>query len=406
MATRYKGEIFSPMKAMGFRNSDPKRHGRLERLFADNNYVGQRKMNGERILLYKMLDGGSYTLHAHGRNRTRYNQHIDKSTTFGHLLQQLDMHFPDMEVVIDGEVVWFDPALNLSLEEIKAIEFSEDFEQLSKFTRHKDQSKNVANQLKYGFLHFIIWDVLVYKSANITQEPYMHRLRILDHIRDNHLSECKYMHVLPIVQGEYNKRKLYEDLLAEGLEGVILKNIYSLYTGKKSAYAWYKAKKSEAHDCVILGYLAPREYNIKTSGGLNVLDETGNYVKQVSKYAKLDWIGSVLCGQYVPKANITDHMTEMYDHYMESGEMQYFRHNIMIDNIEYCLMPVGRMSGFNENLREQFSNDRQGHLGKIIAVECFETTSDGFMRHARFLSFRHDKDVEECIRIEKIEEDD
>ena len=61
------------------------------------------------------------------------------------------------------------------------------------------------------------------------------------------------------------------------------------------------------------------------------------------------------------------------------------------------MLQVGDCSGFDEQLREYITNNKERLLGTVIEVKAQEVLKTGKLRHPRFNRFRRDKSLEMCI---------
>jgi ATP-dependent DNA ligase len=112
---------------------------------------------------------------------------------------------------------------------------------------------------------------------------------------------------------------LYETVLKQGGEGVMLKNLYAKYVqGGRPANNWYKAKKSATFDCVIMGF-----------------------TKGAGKYNNR--IGAIEFGQFV------------------NGK----------------LTKLGQASGMTDDVREDMSLHPEKYIGKVVTIKGMERLKVG-----------------------------
>lgn len=150
-----------------------------------------------------------------------------------------------------------------------------------------------------------------------------------------------FTHRPKIVRGGLeHKLNFYTRIVASGGEGIMLKNLKTLYHFNlaKLENTWYKLKHTDPYDVVIQGWLPGQ-----------------------GKYENL--IGSLIYGQYRGKEFI----------------------------------PLGTVSGFDDELRRAMTENFEAYRGKVAVVEASERTRGGALENPRFLWFREDKLPEDCI---------
>lgn len=199
-------------------------------------------------------------------------------------------------------------------------------------------------QEQNGWAEYKVFDILFWNGQDIRSQPYLARRKILE---DEVFSYDygKYFTLAPA--WEEDKNEALARIFEEGGEGGILKNKLGLYGEKKS---WVKVKRQEAYDVVITGYEAAKEISQKKNGEISG-----------TKYKGL--IGSIKFGQYV------------------NGQLVEF----------------GQCSGFDDMLREEISRNKEAYLGKVITIEAQQRLESGKFRHPRFVTFRNDKNPEQCV---------
>jgi hypothetical protein len=210
-----------------------------------------------------------------------------------------------------------------------------------------------------------------------------------------------------------DKLGFYNKIIAEGGEGVILKNINGLYfTGAKPMWNWIKVKKHITVDVVIMGFKpATKEYEPLRDGLLathpywelqrfdydndmeqvlvgepfkynGILSNPAPQIKYtpVTKFYFHDWIGAVTFGQLDPSNTVTmcERNGENCQEYPQLKELGYF-------------------SGINEELRKDMSENPLKYIGECVEIGAMEQTKDGFYRHPQFSRLRPDKNSNECI---------
>lgn len=134
----------------------------------------------------------------------------------------------------------------------------------------------------------------------------------------------------------YNSSKVLKEILQRKGEGIIIKDLTAPY-GK----GWIKVKAEDTQDVIITGVVWSTE----------------------GKYAQQGWIKSLTISQYV------------------NGK----------------LVEVGQASGFNEELRKDFSVNTKKYLGRPIEIKYQQRLPSGKFRSPRFMRFRDDKNPKDCV---------
>ena len=207
----------------------------------------------------------------------------------------------------------------------------------------------VKRQAESGvWVDYYIFDVIFYKGQDVRDLPYHVRKEIVYKEWHNHLKTNKHFK-LPLCTIK-DKKKFCEDIFKAGGEGVILKNVRAPYTDKK---AWVKVKAVATFDVVVMGYEDATPETVKK----------GDSEATISRLAANGWIGALVFGQYV------------------NGKLKKF----------------GRCSGMPDDLRADFSNNKQARLGTVITIEAqSRIPKTGYFRHPRFLQLRPDKNANQC----------
>jgi ATP-dependent DNA ligase len=192
-----------------------------------------------------------------------------------------------------------------------------------------------------SFVEFHCFDILQKEHLNLVNWSLQARLAA---IPEN--LESWGIYKLPWFTGSKDdKLSFYEAIISSGGEGIMLKNLNSLYHPAKKpgqrppVNTWYKLKTVETHDVVIMDYIPGK-----------------------GKYTNL--IGALVFGKYTP-----------------SGELK----------------EIGSCSGINDELRTQITFNWDSWKGRVIEVECMEELKSGALKHPRFIRLREDKRPEECV---------
>lgn len=278
---------------------------KLEKLMDDPRYVAEIKLDGYRAIFE---DGG---FHSRLGN--------DLSAKVPHLVSVLAGY----DVVLDGELCMSSPTSNSS--------------DVTKILGALPE-KAVARQEELGKLRYVVFDVLTVDGKDLIGKPWEYRRDFLESFFELHeLNE--YIKISAIY---YDKRRLLANAELNGLEGIMLKNIDSLYyPDKRPEGCWYKVKKSMTYDVVVMGFTAGK-----------------------GKYEGL--IGAVEFGLYKDGA------------------------------LTYC----GQCSGFTDDMRRILTEFPENYLGQVMEISAMERTKDGMFRHPVYKGFRDDKEAQQCQWIQ------
>jgi ATP-dependent DNA ligase len=379
--------IYEVMGAKGIDKKDKNRQAKIDYMFNSPDYVGQRKLNGERLLSFIHWDE---TVQMFGRGSSKSGNRIEKTGLLPHLAEIFQETLPE-STVLDGEVL-FVPN-NYSNEDINEMNFMEDFWKTREIMGSYPD-KAVPQQIKEGWLHYFVFDILHHHGIELINRPYLFRYQELQNLIGS-MGYQNYIHIVPIVTGTEEKRKLMDDSLSKGLEGIILKKERGLYyPGKKPTGEWVKIKREETYDCVIMGYQPAAQFTEITRNGKKVLDLSGHVRLEESRFYRNRWIGSIWVGQYIPTANLTQNMVNLSKKIRDNYDMLY-RDSFEKDGITYMLVPVAKVSGMDDGLRQVISENKGKYLGKVVEISAFEKTDDSYFQ-CQFKGFRSDKPMREC----------
>jgi len=342
--------ILRPMKPCRVGNSVNAQR-RLKQALTSELYIAEEKIDG---CHYLSIGGRIFSTQMSRKD----NLPVEKTLQVQHIHKTLSKLGPN--VILDGEI--YQPGWK-----------SQDVVRV--MGSYPDIAK--AKQEDFGFLHYMVFDIL--RDANgkwLTNLPWHKRRKILEqYFSEDILVNDSFIELSPIIV--YNKERFLDDVLASGREGIVLKHIDELYyPGKRPMWNWIKVKCEMTDDVIILGFEPPvREYTGKDienweywqtqDGTILVGKHYGTSgLTAVTKYYAMGWIGSIVFGKLDKDGNP---------------------------------VVLGTCSGFDEDLRREFSCDSERFIGQVIKIKAMEKTRDGAYRHPSFLSIHGDKNAEECI---------
>ena len=178
--------------------------------------------------------------------------------------------------------------------------------------------------------------------------------------------------------------ELIDYALENDEEGVVLTLKHSIVNpGAKTAWKTIKIKKelSSEADVFLTGeYKLPtREYNGKDIENWEYWENEKTSEKLFGKLYK----------SYLEGATITPITKPYYKGWFGSLAMGVIDKDNKVVNIGY-------VSGFSDEIKEDFLCNPNKYKNKICVVTAMETTADYRLRHPKFVRFRDDINIEDC----------
>lgn len=353
--------VLYPMGAVGY---DEKKH---ELAWLDPNWVGERKYDGFRYLIKK--EGGKVFVLSRNPS-VDTGLPVDKTANVPHLAELFAERLPDGSI-IDGEIITHE---NCESHEVTRI-------------MGCDPDKAIARQEEEGWVKFVAFDIIFWRGKDLTNFRYIERRSALEKVYKEILSPSEHLILAPVYPTD--KEAKYEEIVAGGGEGLVLKNIHSRYEYtldpkkvKKPKDTWIKVKKYKTFDAVIMDFPEPnKEYDGKEIETWQYwVDPEGNpFYKQnqhfqllldkgyepVKKPYYYDWIGGVGFGQY-----------------NKAGE----------------LVRIGQTVGIADDVKQYMTDNKDTLIGTVIEVGAMrQNKKSGALVHPRFIKFREDKLPEQCM---------
>jgi len=210
----------------------------------------------------------------------------------------------------------------------------------------------IKRQAESGvWVDYYVFDIIFYKGNDVRSLPWHERQALYYKIWQDNLLSTYNKHFKVPSFAAWEKKKFCEDIFTNNGEGVILKNRNAPYSDKK---AWVKVKAQATFDVVVMGYEEATAETIKK----------GDDKATISRLAAQGWIGAVVFGQYI------------------NGKLKKF----------------GQCSGMPDDIRADFSLNKNARLGTVITIEAqSRIPKTGYFRHPRFKCIRPDKRADQCI---------
>ena len=210
------------MNAQGIKDQN-----HLEQLISNTNYAAQEKLDGMRAIIHICKDGLRIFSRSAGVDDP--TRPLEKTSSLPHLAE---MKFPQLVgTILDAEIL----APGIDVASISG-------------AIHSKQSGTTN-----GLVKVFVFDVLRFIGEDLSSKTLQQRISVLEILKVQ--IHSPYIVFLPWAFRVRDKRKLYDDVLKRGGEGIMLKRLDAEYMqGGRPTKNWFKAKKSATFDCVIVGF--------------------------------------------------------------------------------------------------------------------------------------------------------
>ena len=323
------------MKPASIKDDNIRDVAKLEKLFESDDYIADDKIDGCHYLMVAC--------------RFFSTEHVEKTDNYPHLRDFfISLGMPNL--ILDGE-----------------INYPGKTSQYCTRVTGADPSTAVSFQDKNGYIKYALHDMIrTPKGTWLINEPWYKRRPVLEYFYDRYIKNTPMaQHIYLTKWVEKDKKKFADQIMADGGEGVILKKKNSLYVmGKKPAWMWVKYKLKDETDLIITGYEPAKvDYTGTDYDNWPYWKDVGNERKPVSKFYYFGWIGALELSAYV------------------DGK----------------LTKICTCSGFDEEMRKKFTENKEQFLNKVVKVTFMQKTEAGYPRSPRFECFHESKTAEECI---------
>lgn len=310
----------------------------VEKIWNSPDYCSQIKLDGNRLLLHIGKD----------KNRATSRRKSDVTFLFSEKTDnipfQRDFNLSDFAgTVLDGEA-----KMSVSVIDTGSVITSSELQSTSAVLNCSPElSQELQN--KFGAIVYHIFDVLYWKGNSVMNLTYRQRLELLDEIfvEINTRGCSNYFTKVPTVIE--NKKQFYLDMISQGQEGVMLKDLNSPYEQGKRTWSWLKVKRWSEYDGIITGW----QYSKEGKGFENLIGSL-----EVSAYDENRILRSIA--------------------YVSPTSLEERKAITVID------------SSGNLNLRQDI-------LGKVVIIRGREWSGKSIrLKHAVLVCFREDKNPEDC----------
>jgi len=311
--------------------------GKLTEAWESDQFIAEEKFDGSRYLTH--IENGVIRLTSRQKS-VKTGLPVEKTGNVPHIA--LDATLLGFNgTVLDGEMRHSDFSQTISI-------------------MGSAPEKAIAKQQQVGNIDYHVFDILFVDGRDVTGLKLMERKEILNRV----LEDVRNPHIKFVKMIEKDKEEYFLSLVAQGGEGVILKDKDSLYYPGARSKSWLKAKRYMTDDVVIIGATDPvREYE----GGHPASWEYKEGVELVSRAWAKGWIGAIRFGKF------------------RNGK----------------IVVLGQTAGMDDEVKMLISDGKHciksefvGKVMEIGAMEIIQKTNA--YRHPRFLRFRPDKNMLDC----------
>lgn len=203
------------------------------------------KKMGE-VAVEAKFDGTRVQIHFDGHEVKTYTRNLEETSHMFPELSAMKEVFGDKKVILDAEAVGFDPKTQ------KILSFQA--------TITRKRKHGIEDAAKTVPLKFFIFDVLFYDQEVLIEKNYEERRKKLNEIIPK--NEVLVVDEFTRTTDPQVIVDLHRKYLDEGLEGVIVKKLDSLYVPGRTGWSWVKMKEVESAaakladtiDVVVMGY--------------------------------------------------------------------------------------------------------------------------------------------------------
>lgn len=142
--------------------------------------------------------------------------------------------------ILDGELAIVVDYLKVDDQYVPVVDFNKTMRVMG-----SGVDKAVLRQQEFGPIQFLAFDVIQYGDNDVTSRPQEHRSIIVNAIQ--------LVHLIHNPQYTGNFEAVYNELIAAGVEGAILKNNSGVYKSGRNR-DWLKVKSAKTFDVIVSGF--------------------------------------------------------------------------------------------------------------------------------------------------------
>ena len=309
-------------------------------------------------------DGFRMIIHKKGDKVILFTRRLENVTNqFPEVVEYVKKHVKGDSFILDSEAVGFD----------KKTKVYTPFQNISQRIRRKYDIEKLRDELP---VEVNVFDILYYNGKSMLNEPFIERTKLIKKIlRDN---RYKLIHAKQIITGDEKKaEEFYKSALRDNQEGVMMKNLDSIYQPGSRVGHMLKIKPEERDlDLVIVG----GEYGTGKRSGWVSSFILACFDEKTGKFLEIGKVGTGI----KEKSSINS----------EGG--------ISFDDLTKKIKPfVEKERGKNVEIKPKI----------VMAVTYQEiqkspTYNSGFaLRFPRFTALRPDKSAKDVSTLEEVKKD-
>ncbi len=199
------------------------------------------KALGKPCAIEYKYDGFRLLIHKKGNNVVLFTRRLENVTKqFPDVVEYIKKHAKGKSFILDSEAVGFD----------KKTKEYQPFQNISQRIKRKYDIEKLVVQLP---VEINVFDILYYNGKSLLNEPFRKRTELIKKIIRN--NPYKIIHAKQIITGDEKRaKKFYKKALEDHQEGVMMKNLDSIYQPGSRVGHMLKVKPEEKElDLVIVG---------------------------------------------------------------------------------------------------------------------------------------------------------
>ncbi len=198
------------------------------------------KRTGKPAQFEYKYDGFRMQIHKANNTITLFTRNLENITTqFPEVVDIITTHVKGNSFIIDGEAVGFDAKTGKA----------KPFQHISQRIKRKYDIQELAKKIP---VEINLFDILHYEGKNLLKTPLQERMDLLKKIIKEETKKIVFTKSI-ITDDDQIAQQFYDDALEEGMEGIIVKDLKTIYKPGGRIDAWIKLKPvMEPLDLVIV----------------------------------------------------------------------------------------------------------------------------------------------------------